>query len=66
MRRVHLTDEDLELAEQALRMVANRYRSDANSKHSDPVVRNRLEQRASECEHLADRIERFRESSDAE
>jgi hypothetical protein len=66
MRSVHLTDQDLELAEQALRMVANRYRSDANNKHSDPVVRNRLEQRARECEQLADRMDRFRESSDAE
>jgi hypothetical protein len=66
MRRVHLTDQDLEVAEQALRMTANRYRSDANSKHGDPVVRNRLEQRASECEQLAERLEKFRSSPEAE
>lgn len=59
MRRVHIDDSDLELAEQALQMLANRYRQDAK-RQANPIVREGFERNASECERLAERMGRFR------
>ena len=62
MRRVHLTDEDLEIAEDACRGLANRYRRDAE-RHSNPVIRDPMLERAVRLEGMADRMKRFREGS---
>ena len=61
MRRVHISDEDLEIAEQALRRLANRYKNDAR-KIANPVVRDGFLENARECEAIAERMKRFRVS----
>jgi len=60
MRRVHISDSDLQLAEQALRAFAVRYRADAK-RQQKPVVREEFEKVAAECERIAERMKRFRE-----
>lgn len=61
MRRVHLTDSDLDLAEQALRAFAVRNRHDAQ-RQRNPIVREGFEKQATECERIAERMRRFRVS----
>jgi hypothetical protein len=55
MRRAHLDDSDLELAAQALRSLAARYR-DGAKRQSNPIVREGFEESAAECERLAERM----------
>jgi len=60
MRRVHVSDEDLELLERSVRAFALVYRTDAK-RQGNPTVRDRFEQDARNCERLAERVRRFRE-----
>lgn len=62
LRRVHIDDADLELAEQALRSLAVRYRNDA-ARQLNPIVREGFQKHAAECERIAERMRRFREVS---
>ena len=52
---VRLDDSELELAAQALRALAVRYRNDAK-RPRNPMVRESFENSAAECERLAQRI----------
>lgn len=63
MRRVHLSDDDLELAEQACRALAERYRRDAEQQRN-PVVRGPMLERAGPFDRLAERVKRLRLSGD--
>lgn len=45
LRRVHISDDDLQLTEQALRSLANRYRRTAE-RQSNPIVRAGFEKHA--------------------
>lgn len=62
MRRVHLTDDDLQIAEQACRALAERYRQDAQ-RQRNPVVEKAMIANAQDVETLAERISRFRRSN---
>lgn len=61
LRRVEIDDEDLELAERALRGLAHRYRQDAE-RTQNPLIRDGFEEHAERCERIADRIKQSRES----
>ena len=58
MRRVHLTDEDLDLATQACRSLAIRYRIDAEQQQN-PILRDASLANAEKFERLAERMSRF-------
>jgi hypothetical protein len=64
MRRVHLTDEDLELTEQACRSLAERYRRDAD-RHRNPLIRERALESAAKFERIAERMKRFRDAAES-
>jgi hypothetical protein len=55
MRRVHLGDRDLKLAEEACRALANRYRRDAE-KHRNPAICGPMIESAAEFDRLAERL----------
>jgi len=52
-------DDDLELAERALRGLAHRYRHDAE-RTQNPLIRDGFEEHAKRCERIAAIIARFR------
>ena len=60
MRRVHVSDHDLEMIEQACRSLAARYRRDAE-RHANPLVRDGALDSAAKFECIADRMKRFRD-----
>jgi hypothetical protein len=62
MRHVHLCNSDLELAAQALSMLANRYRRDAE-RQADPAARQRFEKHAADCGRVAKQMTRFQKSA---
>jgi hypothetical protein len=59
MRRVHISDQDLELTEQACRRVANQYRQGAE-RQANPLVRDGFLRSAEHFERIAERMKRFR------
>lgn len=62
LRCVHLSNSDLELAAQALSMLAHRYHRDAE-RQADPAVRQRFEKHAADCGRLANQMTRFQKST---
>jgi hypothetical protein len=59
LRRFEIDDEDLELAEQSLRGLAEIYRETA-SRQMLCILRDGFEYRARRCERIAERIARCR------
>lgn len=59
MRRIHLTDEDLSMAEQACRSLAQRHIDDA-AKQSNPILRDGALNESARFLRLAERIAQFR------
>jgi hypothetical protein len=59
MCRIHISDEDLQLTEQACRSMAARYRRDAE-RQQNPLVRDGTLRSAAHFERIADRMRRFR------
>jgi hypothetical protein len=62
MRRVHLSDDDLQSLEYACRAEAQKFKNDAKG-HANPVLRNNARELANRYERLAERMKRFREVS---
>jgi hypothetical protein len=63
MRRIHVSDPDLEMMEEACRRVAQLYRNDGE-KQENPLIRGRQLESAEKFERIAERMKRFREASD--
>jgi hypothetical protein len=61
MRRIHVSDPDLELIEEACRRLNNLYRNDA-ARQENPLMRRLLIETAEKYERMADRMKRFRET----
>jgi hypothetical protein len=59
LRRVHMSDEDLELAEMACRSLAARYRR-GSERQRDPLVRDGFVRSAERLERIAGRMKAFR------
>jgi hypothetical protein len=57
LRRVHLSDTDLELAEQSCRSLAHTYRNDAK-RQTNPIVADGMLEHAERFERLAERLRR--------
>ena len=62
LRRVHLSDEELDLAAQAFRSTATCYRMDAE-RQKNSIVRDASLASAEKFERLAERMQRVRTST---
>ena len=60
MRRIHVSDDDLTLIEEACRRLANRYRLESE-RHVNPLTKAGALESAAKFERIAERMKRFRE-----